>query len=276
MSSHQTEIPNDELRRAVRATEADHDTSMRSLPRLIDRLWTDRSVTDQERDDHLLGGMGRRGFLRMGGLTVMSAAVLAACGSDKNSASSSSSTTKAAGGSSSSSSADPTDVLILKTASSLEHLAISVYQKAIDNASMLGIGAGVASAATLFQAQHTDHANVFEKATTDAGATPFTKPNPAVLASIQPMIDALKTETDVVNLAYMLEVAAAETYQSTVGVFKDASYNSVAASVEGVEARHVAVLGHVLDPTFAKSFAGGITVGFQKTDQAVKAGTGIS
>jgi hypothetical protein len=172
--------------------------------------------------------------------------------------------------------ADATDVLILKTASSLERLAIAVYQKAIDNASALGIGSGVAAAAMLFQSQHTDHANVFEKATKDAGATPFTQPNPAVRAQIQPTIDALKTETDVVNLAYMLEVAAAETYQSTVGVFKNAAYNPVAISVGGVEARHVAVLGHVLDPTFDKSFIGGLAVGFQKTDQAVKAGTGVS
>jgi hypothetical protein len=247
---------------------------MRSLPRLIDRLWSDPSTTD-DHDRALLGGLNRRGFFRVGGLTVMSAAVLAACAKDDK-VSTSSGTTAPKSTGTTAPAADATDVLILKTASSLERLAVAVYQKAIDNAAALGIGAGVAAAATLFQAQHTDHANVFEKATKDAGAKPFTQPNPAVLAQIQPMIDALKTETDVVNLAYTLEVAASETYQSTVGVFKNTAYNSVAASIEGVEARHVAILGHVLDPTFNKSFVEGLTVGFQKTDMAVKAGTGVS
>ena len=267
------EIYNDELRRQVRATAEAQATSMRALPEMLDRLYSDESVTTQERDDAILGGFNRRRFLQFGGLTVMSAAVLAACGSSKKSDGTGATTTAAAGGK-----ADANDVLILKTASSLEALAVAVYQKAIDNAAALKISSGVASVATLFQSQHKDHLNVFVKATKDAGATPFETANPAVLQAIQPMIDALKDETGVLKLAYTLEVAAAETYQSTVGVFKNPAFNQVVASVGGVEARHVAIIGSVLDKTFAMSITGGLGAGsgFQKTDQAVKAGTGVS
>ena len=48
-----------------------------------------------------------------------------------------------------------------------------------------------------------------------------------------------------IQLAYDLETAAAETYQSAVGVVSDVTLNVALMSVGGVEARHAAVLASV-------------------------------
>jgi hypothetical protein len=100
------------------------------------------------------------------------------------------------------------------------------------------------------------------------GGEEMTTANPVVLQSLQGPLAALKDETGVVQLALQLEQAAAATYQSTVGAFKDVSLNQAAMSVGGVEARHVAVLSSVLkQPAAPKAF--------QTTDGAVAAGTGV-
>ena len=91
------------------------------------------------------------------------------------------------------------DVLILRTASSIEELAVAAYQTAIDSG--LVTTAAIADAAMLFQAQHREHSGLFQSLTTRAGGEPFTMPNPAILEAIQPMIDVLKDEMGVVAVA---------------------------------------------------------------------------
>jgi hypothetical protein len=235
-------IDRDHLRRAGRASQREHEATLQPFR------------------DALMRGLDRRRFLQIGGASMLSAALLAACGDDDNNndaASAKPGKTRDA------------DVAILRTASSLEHVAIDVYQKAIDNAGALGITAAVADVAKLFQAQHRDHAALFEGATKQAGGTPFTTANPAVMQSLAARIAALKTETDVVTLARDLENVAAATYQSTAGAFENLAYNAAAMSVGGVEARHAAVLNGVLK---ADQFA---TKAFHTTTGAVAVGTGL-
>jgi len=242
-------IDRDELRREARDIETAHRFSLkRFLPSAEGKL--------------LSSNLNRRAFLQIGGVSVLSAAVLAACGSDDKD----DTATGATGGDKKGTAMDLT---ILRTASSLEHVAIDVYQKAIDNASALGITAAVADVAKLFQAQHRDHAGLFEGATKDAGGEAFTTANPAVMDSLMPRITALKTEMDVLVLARDLENVAAATYQSTVGVFDNLAYNAAAMSVGGVEVRHAAVLNGVLKSDQFASKAFHVTTG------AVAAGTGV-
>lgn len=257
-------IDKDNLRREAGDTQVAHDAAMGGMRDLVRRVLDPSSRADKSlKDDIILSGLNRRRFMQIGGVSVLSAAVLAACGSDDKKDNASTATTAAAGMGS------DNDVLILRTASSLEHVAIDVYQKAIDNASALGITAAVADVAKLFQQQHRDHAGLFEGATKEAGGTPFTTANPAVMDSLMTRISALKDEKSVLELARDLENVAAATYQSTAGAFDNLAYNAAAMSVGGVEARHAAVLNGVLK---ADQFP---TKAFHTTTGAVAVGTGL-
>jgi len=256
------EINNDHLRREARDTQVEHDATMGGMRDLVSRILDpSTNATDASKSNILLSGLNRRRFMQIGGVSVLSAAVFAACGKDSKKSGASGGTKGGKG--------SDNDIAILRTASSLEHVAIDVYQKAIDNASALGISATVAGVAKLFQAQHMDHAGLFEGATKEAGGTPFTKANPAVLDSLASRISALKTEMDVIVLARDLENVAAATYQSTVGAYDNLAYNAASMSVGGVEARHAAVLNGVLK---ADQFA---SKAFHVTDGAVTVGTGL-
>lgn len=158
------------------------------------------------------------------------------------------------------------DVVLLRTASSLEYLAVAVYQKAIDSG--LVTTTAVGDAAMRFQEHHQAHADYFVKATKDMGGDPFTMPNPAVLASLQSTIAALEDEKGVLALALTLERAAAATYQSGVGKVTDVTLNKSLMSVGGVEARHAAVLAGALGQP-------PVPVAFTTLDGAVMVGTGV-
>ena len=262
------DISNDYVRREAKESQLEHTSSMRSMRELVNRLFGDTNESGIAKADFATGGLNRRKFMQIGGLTVATAAVFAACGSDDSddgvdAAGEGSDTTM--GDKSGGKGADG-DIQILRTASSLEVLAVDVYQKAIDSG--LVKTAAVADAAKLFQAQHKEHSELFQGATKKLGGEAFDKPNPVVLQSLQGPIGALKDEMGVLELALMLEQAAAATYQSTVGAFKDASLNQAAMSVGGVEARHVAVLSSVLKKA-------PVPKAFQTTDGAVTAGTGV-
>jgi len=256
------DFSSDEVRRQAKESQIEHASAMRSMRDIVNRLFdggAGESATAKA--DFVTGGVNRRRFIQIGGLSVATAAIFAACGSDKGS-SSSSATTEAT-----TTTIDAmADVQILRTASSLEVLAVDVYQKAIDSG--LVKTQAIADAAKLFQSQHKEHAGLFEGATKKAGGEVFDKANPVVMQSLQGALSQLKDETGVVQLALQLEMAAAATYQSTVGAFKDPTLNQAAMSVGGVEARHVAVLLGVLkQPQVPKAF--------QTTDGAVAVGTGV-
>ncbi len=262
------EISNDWVRRQLRGAVSEQSTAMRSIRDLVSRLFDGESKVDAAaKADVVLGGFNRRRFLQIGGLTIASAAVLAACGSDDDD--------DAGGGGAATTGArgeGGTDVIILRTASSLERYAVALYDTAI--ASGLVTTAAVGDAATLFREQHLEHALLFEGATeAKASGRAFRDPNPAVAAMLQSRVDALRTEKDVVKLAYDVEAAAAATYLSSVGAFEDPKLNTSVMSVGGVEARHVAILGGVLMASDSPAFPAS---GFQTADGAVAAGDGVS
>lgn len=258
------DISSEYVRREAKASQVEHTTSMKAMRELVSRLFGDTSESGIAKADFATGGLNRRKFMKIGGLTVATAAIFAACGDDDDD---SGAADKAAGTDKmTGDDAATSDITILRTASSLEVLAVEVYQKAIDSG--LVKTAAVGDAAKLFQAQHKEHAALFQGATKKLGGKVMTEANPVVLQSLQGPIAALADETGVVNLALMLEQAAAATYQSTVGAFKDLTLNQAAMSVGGVESRHVAVLSSVLKmPAAPKAF--------QTTDGAVAAGTGV-
>lgn len=255
------DISNDFIRREAAASQIEHVSAMRQMRELVSRVFGAGGRPGAAKAE-LVTGLDRRGFLRVGGMTVASAAIFAACGDDDDE----SAAAPAGGDDDEKKMGAEGDITILRTASSLELLAVDVYQTAIDSG--LVTTKAVADAAKLFQEQHREHAGLFTGATKQLGGEPFEEANPAVLQQLQPAIAALRDEAGVVKLAYDLENVAAATYFSTVGGFEDVSLNQAAMSVGGVEARHAAVLASVLNlPAAPKAFF--------TADGAVAAGTGV-
>lgn len=257
------DISADFVRREAKAADVEHRSTMRSMSELVARLFGETHESGLAKADFATGGLNRRRFIQIGGMTVATAAVFAACGTDDT-------TTKAAeGGEDDEKGAkegSENDIKILRTASSLEVLAADVYSTAMETG-LVKTGA-VIDAVKLFQSHHKEHADLFEGATKKLGGKPMEDPNPVLLQSLSEPIKALKDEKGVIELALMLEQAAAATYQSSAGQFKDRTLNTAAMSVGGVEARHVAVLLSVLQrPPVPKAF--------QTKDGAVAAGTGV-
>ncbi len=132
------------------------------------------------------------------------------------------------------------DILVLSTASSIEHYAAGVYTEAVG----LDVVTSPAliSAMELFAAHHSEHASAFEAATQQVGGIPYTQPNPELRLAAVHQLGAIRTEADVVRLVYLIEQVAAATYMASVGQFSDLSLNGAIMAVGAIEARHMTVL----------------------------------
>lgn len=237
------DLNRDELRRELKAIDADNNAIM---PRWYDAL---RQIigggTSMSTDEKatLLGvpAPGRRQFFKIGGATIMGAAVLAACGSDDEGSSSSATggngattTTTTAGG-------DNMDMPLARTAASLEKLAVDTYQAGIESG--LVTTAAIGEAATLFQTHHQAHLDALNGAIKDLGGEEVSEANEAVFkALIEPAVTAAKAEADIVELALDLENAAAQTYAYAGGTLSVPALRSTIMTIGGIEARHAAVL----------------------------------
>ena len=256
-----TDVSRDELGRATREVQAEHERAIRPLAAALDRLFGTDEVSSAARSDVVLGGLARRRFLRIGATTVAAAAVLAACGDADGSgseAAETTSTTEKAGAAG--------DITVLRTASSLELVAVATYDQAVKSG--LLTTPAVVEAAKTFLRQHKDHAAVFESLTKKLGGKPYTTANPVVTQQLAPRLAGLRSERDALTLALELERSAAATYLASVGTFEDLKLNEAVMSVGGVEARHAAVLAGVLgQPAVPGAF--GTTAG------AVPPGTGL-
>lgn len=230
----------DEVRRQLVASRTDHTAAMRPWREALMRVFAGREDVPALVKAQLLGVPTRRGFLKIGGVSVLGAAVLAACGSDaadvaESGAASNLTTTTA----------DPAaadlDLQLLRTATSLEILAVNAYQTAIDQD--LFTTDDVLTAATLFRDQHDDHRAALQAATVDAGGTEYTEANAFVQDEVlAPRIDALTDEDSAIELALTVETAAAETYAWATGQFSTSLLRQAIMGIGGVEGRHMAVL----------------------------------
>lgn len=183
----------------------------------------------------------RRRFLALGG--VAGAALLAACGSSNKGAAESVTPTTLA--------PNATDVALLKTASSLEELEVALYQTALDGG--LVKTPAVLEAVKVLQAQHKAHAGLFEGHTSRLGGEPMIAANPQLLAQYK---SRLTDEGAVLRAMFDLAQVTAATYQAAVGGVGDKQLNLILMSVAGVEARHVALIGTMINqPVAAASLA---------------------
>ena len=265
------DLNRDEIRRQLREAEVLQKEAMGPFRRALDRMFSGEEDYDVRTKSQLLGVPDRRQFMKVGGATVIGAAVLAACGSSSDKAASSGTTTPTTAMPTSPTTAPEaaadaaTDKVLLRTATSIELLAVAVYNKA------LGLGVvttpAVAQAAKLFRDQHQEHAALLQGATTKAGGVAYKKPNSYLYDNVvTPALPTIKTEADVVKFARELENVAASTYTLAAGVLGTAELRQALMSIGGVEARHVAVLNMAMN---GGDLTKGAPIPFQTTTDAV-------
>lgn len=256
------EIYRDELERRLRDLDREHRAAMpKWRDALLRLLVDDRETPTGAKADLLLGGFNRRRFMKLSGGALVAGAVLAGCGDDDDSGGATDSTQGEDG------EANKTDIAVTRTAASIEIFVVSVYDTAIQNAEALKIGDGVTAAATLIRSQHDEHAQAFNAAAVQLGGEEYTEANPKAKQDFAAVLAGLKTEQDVLKLAYALEVIAAQTYQGVgATMLSTPTLRQTAMSVGAVEARHAAVLGMFLQPAVNEP-----AVAFQATDKKVDA-----
>lgn len=255
-----------EFRRQLRAVDEAHVAAMKPWREALLRVFAGGEPTPDAAKASLVGAPDRRAFLRVGGLTVAGAAVFAACGKDNTPGSQSGTTqpttSTSSGGPStgvSTTTGPPTaddkktDLALLRTATSVELLAVAVYGQAAP----LIKDPDVLAAAKLFASQHHEHAQQLQAATSQTfGADKvYKKPN-AVLKQtlVDPVLPTLKTDTDIAQFAMQIEDSAAATYVTAAGQLSSARLRQAIMAIGGVEARHAAILASVVHtsvPTMA-------------------------
>jgi len=245
------DLNNDEVRRRLRAVDRMNTSVMPRWRDALDRLMGDDRLSADSKASILgVPSPNRRDLFKIGGASILGVALLAACGSDAADAPSSpvvpatqpidtgTPTTTATPTTSVNGSADM-DLVLARTAASLEKLAVDTY----GTAAGLITTPAVLAAATMFAGHHQMHLDALNGVLMGAGAQPITEMNQAVYhALVKPALDAATTEMDAVNIALSLEEAAAQTYVYAGGTLSTPSLRSTIMTIGGVEARHAAVL----------------------------------
>lgn len=207
----------------------------------------------------------RRKFLQTGGLALASAAVLAACGKDS-----------AAGGSSGIPrlgvaptttglpDAPVTDLVLLRTAQSVEHNAIDAYAAALELGVFTGSAAALGNVVRRFQADHRDHSKALGGLIAEAKGETYECANPQISKLyVTPALDLIvgnkdagiePSDTpldDLLVLAHGLESLAAATYQYYVSLLSDPALRAAAMGIGEQEGRHATVLAQAINPGVA-------------------------
>jgi hypothetical protein len=238
------EFSHDEVRRQLASS---HRAQRHALPTWREALKrtfdADQATTEQEKA-RLLGLADRRGFLRIGGVAIAMSAVLAACGDDAADEQlpvtgtfppSPGEPLTAPPGS------EALDLNLLRTAQSIEVLAVQTYQQALD--SDLVTTTAVADAAGLFQEHHEQHGDAIASVIEGLGGEPYDDPNPFLERTVVgPAVEVLATEEEVVALAVTLENTAAQTYVFAAEVLTTPQLRQGVMTIGAVEARHLAAL----------------------------------
>ncbi len=256
------DLNRDELRRQLQAADREQRASLVTWRDALHRIFGDPNVPAAAKAE-LLGVPGRRQFLRIGGATILGAAVLAACGSEaENKAAETGTTTTTTTGSGSPSTTvaaagttdKEMDATLTRTAVSLENLAVTIYGVALGDSDAAELPAevsfdrAVTDAAKRFREHHQAHADALNAVLVDAGEDRYTRANKYVFDNVvAKALPNLTDQTAVVRFARDIENVAAGTYAFAASALSTADHRRQMMSIGGVEARHATALALVLD-----------------------------
>ncbi len=240
------DFSSDEIRRNLRESATEQADALPTFASAVDQLLDPATGASVEDKATFLGVPTRRSFI-LGGSVVAASAIIAACSKKKPGQIPVTAPTP-----------DPTavspttvpgsvanDLALLRTAQSIEALAVFTYQKALDSG--LLTTPAVIDAVKLFQAQHQEHADSLNGPVTGAGGKIVTEPNQYLLdAAITKELADLTDQKSVLQLARDLENIAAQTYTGASGVLTVPALRVAAMTIGNVEARHITVLNGAL------------------------------
>ena len=133
------------------------------------------------------------------------------------------------------------DVQLLQTAASIENVLFSTYESILALPLLSAPGTSelreVLSAA---RNHHGDHRRAFNETVQALGGRAQTAPNPALAQAAGR--SRFADLSQIIDLSHELETAAAQTYQSAVGLLTDVNARRLTASILAVEAQHRAVM----------------------------------
>lgn len=190
--------------------------------------------------------ISRREAFRLGGVTLSLAAIVAACGDDRDG-----DTDPGRVGNAPSVTAIPeyevNDVVLLRTASSIEFTAVAVYQTAKD---LVRLDDATVELVDQLIANHTATAATMGELTVAAGGVAWEETNPWIMErSILPMLGTIGDSDDVMRdlttLAITLENLGAATHQVLASLLTESEQRVAVSMAAAQESRHSATL--VLD-----------------------------
>jgi hypothetical protein len=247
---------NDHVRRELREGKQAHDATLKPFDAALDQAFDPASATDLATRAELVGAPSRRQLLKLGGLTIASTALLAACvepaSTDQVAITGTLIPVPTTDVPPDPGSAE-TDATLVLTAISIERLAIAAYQAALDN-NWLEVPLLV-EVARYFRDQHEDHAGALSQQARRMGQNPDeVVANPYLMTEVlDPAVEAIEAgggasvvQTATLTLAKELEVAAAQTYTQAGGILTTPALRQTIMSIGGIEARHCTVLAVVL------------------------------
>lgn len=136
----------------------------------------------------------------------------------------------------------PLDIQILQTAASLETVAVSMYQAALE----LSVIKSSPPALLLFlqttSNQHGEHGVAFRAQTSALGGPEQTAPHPDVQAMVAAALPGLTDELQVVQLAEQIETIATQTFLDGMAQLDDDVSRQLMATIMGVESQHAGML----------------------------------
>lgn len=199
--------------------------------------------TNDRVDQALDARVGRRDALRIGGITLSLSAIIAACG-DQRTGDSSPGRVGNAPPATPLPDGEVNDVVLLRTASSLENTIVAVYERAV------AAGAFDGSTATLADRLIENHAATaaqMGELTAANGGTPWTDVNPWIWErTIDPILTTIDDSDDQVrdyiSLAITLENLGSSTHQALTPLMGSSDLRHAVADAAVQEARHSAAL----------------------------------
>ena len=215
----------------------------------------DRPLLTAPLGDDLGVVFGRRRFLVIGGAGITMAALIAACG--ETTEDSGIARVGEAPPTTPLPAAEVNDVVLLRTASSLEHTIIDMYDQVLGGNDL--VDALSRQYFTTLRENHVRHADTFETLTTDEGGEAWTCGNPRLeIVVLDPVVRAVvggaATDTaaataasddpqrDVKTFAHAMETLATSSYQAMVALLSKPELRRESAQVATDVARHSSLL----------------------------------
>lgn len=164
------------------------------------------------------------------------------------------------------------DLAVAAVAASLENLAVFAYTAGLTAATKGKLGAvppAVATFAITAKAQHMQHAQAWNAVLKANGKAKVTVTNPTLTPVIQADFAKVQDIPGLANLALMLEIIAAETYQAETSMLKSSAAVGLSSSIQPVEMQHIAILYFVLGQYPGAQNAAGQPIAFSSIAKAV-------